>query len=224
MGTDCKPTVVIVDTYPNFDLQGPRPYDASTSFSTSLPMLHQQQNLVSPPDRDDFCSLALIQHIAAEISFANLSKLIIPIAMIHSRESHLPAGQSQLLRRLQSAESANVAVEGTDADWSGQKATDLSAHAYQSRVLQSLDAGALDVVISPLQRNRVNALIAHVYRAHKEGVRDQEAFLATKRLRKRSWVGVDEEKPYAYLRESMYVEPCHVASITFSSPSHHHPD
>jgi hypothetical protein len=43
----------------------------------------------------------------------------------------------------------------------------------------------------------------HAYRAHKDASKEQRALLEIKRGRKRSWVGVDDQKPYAYLREAM---------------------
>lgn len=36
---------------------------------------------------------------------------------------------------------------------------------------------------------------------------EQDPYLAVKRSRTRSWVGVEEEKPHAYLREAMYEIP-----------------
>ena len=70
-------------------------------------------------------------------------------------------------------------------------------------MLKYLEAGAVDVLNSPLMKDGVYGLVVHVHRAHKESVKDQAAFLATMRLRKRSWVGIDKEVPYTYLREAM---------------------
>ena len=43
----------------------------------------------------------------------------------------------------------------------------------------------------------------HAYRRYKEVSKEDSNFALTKRNRKRSWVGIDEERPYAYLREVM---------------------
>lgn len=66
-----------------------------------------------------------------------------------------------------------------------------------------LDAGAIDVLSAPLTSDRVQALSVHAYRRSKEVVREQASFVLEKRNRKLSWVGLDEERPYAYLREVM---------------------
>ena len=72
-------------------------------------------------------------------------------------------------------------------------------------MLQCLDAGALDVVQSPLDKAGIMGLTVHAYRIYKTAKKEQAGFLAqARRRRKQSWVGVEEEeKPYAYLREAM---------------------
>jgi hypothetical protein len=66
-----------------------------------------------------------------------------------------------------------------------------------------LDAGAIDVLPSPLGLDRVQGLAVHAYRTYKEVTREAASFVLEKRNRKLSWVGIDEERPYAYLREVM---------------------
>ena len=66
-----------------------------------------------------------------------------------------------------------------------------------------LDAGAIDVLPSPLGVDRVQGLAVHAYRTYKEVSREAASFVLQKRNRKLSWVGIDEERPYAYLREVM---------------------
>jgi 3',5'-cyclic-nucleotide phosphodiesterase len=58
-------------------------------------------------------------------------------------------------------------------------------------------------------------LTVHAYRIYKTAKKEQSAFLASAskfiaaaRRRKQSWVGIEDEKPYAYLREAMYL-PTH---------------
>jgi hypothetical protein len=66
-----------------------------------------------------------------------------------------------------------------------------------------LDLGATDVMASPMNIKCITNLEVHAYRAHRDAARDQKAMLELKRGRKRSWVGISEEKPFAYLREAM---------------------
>jgi len=66
-----------------------------------------------------------------------------------------------------------------------------------------LDLGAADVMISPMHTKNVTALEVHAYQAHKAAAKDQQALLELRRGRKRSWVGISDDRPFAYLREAM---------------------
>jgi hypothetical protein len=63
--------------------------------------------------------------------------------------------------------------------------------------------GAVDVIVSPLTAKCVTSLEICIYRAYKEAVHEQQMMMQVRRGRQRSWVGVNEGKPYAYLREAM---------------------
>lgn len=71
------------------------------------------------------------------------------------------------------------------------------------RISRYLDAGAVDVLPTPLTTDRIQGLAVHAYRRFKEVSREDSSFVLAKRNRKLSWVGIDEERPYAYLREVM---------------------
>ncbi|PWY87015.1 high affinity cAMP phosphodiesterase [Aspergillus heteromorphus CBS 117.55] len=70
-------------------------------------------------------------------------------------------------------------------------------------ISKCLDAGAVDVLVTPLDSCRAQALVIQAYRTRKTALREQSRFLSRKKLRKHSWVGVHDEQPYAYLREAM---------------------
>ena len=78
-----------------------------------------------------------------------------------------------------------------------------SSNVDPKQMMGCLNAGAVDAIPSPFTRERVEALASHAYRAHIQGMKEQPSYLDRKTTRKRSWVGVDEAKPYAYLREEM---------------------
>lgn len=59
------------------------------------------------------------------------------------------------------------------------------------------------MLTSPLSAERVQGLSVHAYRRFKEMSMEESSFLLEKRSRKLSWVGLDEDRPYAYLREVM---------------------
>jgi len=56
---------------------------------------------------------------------------------------------------------------------------------------------------SPMNDKCINNLEVHAYRAQLDAARDQKALVELRRGRKRSWVGICEEKPFSYLREAM---------------------
>lgn len=202
--TDLKPTLVILETFVDADHEGHDPRGASRELATPSPT-SQRPEVSLVPKADNLYSFALLQHISAEVSIKNLPKLVVPIAMIQYRESgfamrHAFTGGA----RPRPLSSSFGRLSGSPMSTS-RETSEAFAPVEPSRMLKCLDAGAIDVLTSPLQKDRVYGLAAHAYRAHIETTRDQTAFLPTKRLRKRSWVGVEDGKPFAYLRESMCV-------------------
>jgi len=126
---------------------------------------------------DDIYGMHLLVHLTSEIQSQNISKLVVPV----------------------------VLLSGVERDWAsiggGEHGTQTLPDTV--RVGRYLDAGAVDVTCSPLSKDRVHGIVIHAYRIHKEVAREQNPFLTTKRNRKLSWVGVNDAKPYAYLREAM---------------------
>lgn len=129
---------------------------------------------------DDTYGMHLLTHISSEISSKNFPNLVVPVVML----------------------------TGLDRDYSSSALPSPSIVGAQVftdtvRLSRYLDAGAVDVLSSPLSKERMYGLAIHAHRLQKEWIREEASFLATKRNRKLSWVGVDDAKPYAYLREAM---------------------
>jgi 3',5'-cyclic-nucleotide phosphodiesterase len=150
---------------------------------------------------EDIYGIRLLHHIALDIQNDTSTKLIVPIALFKPAEGGNRASLSSIQR--DSTSGAWFASSESTASGSHEPPTARQLAIEPSQMLRCLDAGAADVLITPLQQDRVFALTTHAYRARKEAKKERSAFLTTKRMRKRSWVGIDEEKPYAYLRESM---------------------
>ncbi|KAI5288933.1 3',5'-cyclic-nucleotide phosphodiesterase [Ascosphaera aggregata] len=73
----------------------------------------------------------------------------------------------------------------------------------QEELPQCLDAGAVDVLTCPLDGSKLNALKVHAYRTKKKLEKEKQRFLSPQYFRKQSWVGMEEQQPYGYLREAM---------------------
>ncbi|MCJ1392853.1 3',5'-cyclic-nucleotide phosphodiesterase [Xylographa bjoerkii] len=197
--TEYKPTLAIIDIPFNLDNQHRQErHERSAPSPTSMDL--PRETAVSS-DLKDLYSIQLLQHISNEIAYSNFSELTIPIAMIHNSEgpvASMSTGHSPRPFRNFSRLGQGGADAHLDREIHGP-----SAPVNLTRMTSCLEVGAIDVLTSPLHESRVNGLIAHAYRAHKRYSKNQVEFLATMRLKKQSWVGLDTEAPYAYLRESM---------------------
>ena len=204
---------MFVDTIAGPEVDSPRcsslqpPTPNSSPSPKSSPISGRRDHLTLQADSVAAYGLSLIQLIHTEICCSNLSKLVVLFAVTQHQLQDIQAGREGSLSPI--SPRGRLASDGSGVQgpakirWSDRDGIDISAPVEPTRLLRCLDAGAVDVLASPLQRQRIFSLTAHAYRAHKEALNDQAAFLATKRLRKRSWVGVEEEQPYGYLRESM---------------------
>ncbi|KAI9789871.1 MAG: 3',5'-cyclic-nucleotide phosphodiesterase [Candelina submexicana] len=198
IGSDLRPTMMLLDI-PSGDWSEEQLKRISREVQTPSSDSPRQQPPILP-EAGDFQGLPLLKYITSQIKYQNLSKLFIPVAILHGPDarSHPPAlsgGGSSTLGSFSTSESAPS---------SGQPANlDLQSTIDPRRLLGCMEAGAVDVLTGPLSKERVYNLVVHAYRVHKEVSREQQAYLAVKRGRKRSWVGVNEGKPYAYLREAM---------------------
>lgn len=165
---------------------------------TPSPNSHQVDGILENEPEDAY-GLKLLQWIASEIQYQSLSRLIVPVAMC-------TPPQAQHKRISVTKGRVNSGTELPLDDGLGQtsrRRTGFTTPIDQARTIKYLDIGAVDVITSPLLQERLPSLAVHAYRAHKDASKEQRALLEIKRGRKRSWVGVDDQKPYAYLREAM---------------------
>jgi hypothetical protein len=169
------PTFVILDVPYDEELRLKRlSREPRTPSPTSSRMTRRDNG-----EPDDTYGTHLLTHVSAEISSRNFSKLVVPIAMLTGLAVETPS--------VAAPSSLNKTLVLTDT----------------VKLSKYLDAGAVDVLSSPLSKDRMHGMAVHAYRLQKEFQREEASFLTTKRNRKLSWVGVDDAKPYAYLREAM---------------------
>ena len=149
-------------------------------------------------ESDESYGLQLLSRIASDLQVDEDSKLIIPVAIVR------PKRKDSYDRNLAQT-AAGIARSPYGSETAATKVVDTSDAIDPQVMLQCLDAGALDVVKSPLDKAGIMGLTVHAYRRHKMAKKEQASFMsAARKARKQSWVGVDEkEQPYSYLREAM---------------------
>ncbi|KAL1987954.1 hypothetical protein VTN96DRAFT_1478 [Rasamsonia emersonii] len=138
-------------------------------------------------ESEDSYGIQLLALLTSDLQLQEGPKLIIPVALVRPYEQ--PA--------------AKPSVEESEPDECPPD-DDLSVSLPEpSLCARCLDAGAVDILIQPLEKSRVDGLLVHAYRVRKAAQKEISRFMSVKKTRKRSWVGVHDEQPYAYLREAM---------------------
>ncbi|KAI0380897.1 HD-domain/PDEase-like protein [Hypomontagnella monticulosa] len=185
-----KPTLVLIDT----------PHDEQTLASLSPERDHSpcsevsQGGLNDDDSEEELYGLRLLERIVYETHLRSLSRLVVPIPIISFPLLRSPPAND------------GVDDEPMQPAYTGylSEAPDAAGRLTNRALLRKcLDSGAVDVMASPLHIKTLTTLEVHAYRAHKEAAREQQAALEVRRGRKRSWVGVHEDKSYSYLREAM---------------------
>jgi len=171
------------------------PHDLGTPSPTSV-----RQDPIHSFMTEDIYGMRLLRNIAVAIQNETSSKLIVPVAVLN-----IPEGTKR-------TSASSFKIDSTSGGWfvsSDSAASSIrevsTAHPFSiepSRMLRCLDAGAADVLTSPLQKDRLFGLTSHVYRAREEATKERSKFLTSGRMRKQSWVGY-EGKSYSYLLEVM---------------------
>lgn len=152
-------------------------------------------------ESEESYGLQLLFHLTSDIQVQDGLKLVVPVAILRPpepAESGPRAGSSQLPLIMRpfaySGEPATFPTEQQNAD---------QPISESKQIARCLDAGAIDVLTSPLEKSRVHGLMVHAYRTRRTAQKELSGFLANRKLRKHSWVGVHDQQPYAYLREAM---------------------
>ncbi|KAH8194405.1 hypothetical protein TruAng_011424 [Truncatella angustata] len=187
---ELKPTLVLIETPRNDP-------NAESDDASRDPSPHSRGSSNATQDTSDngIYGLRLLEKLVYETHSRNLTKLVVPIPVVTFpllQGSPRLDGSDGQFNQAQYTEYLNQEVDPT-----GKSIT--------SRALlrKCLDSGAVDVLASPIHVKALTTLEVHAYRAHKEALREQQALLEIRRGRKRSWVGVNDEQPFAYLREAM---------------------
>lgn len=181
------------------------------AISENEDILHETSN--QPTDHDRH-GVSLLQHISSQKADSKFSKMVISIAMLHEQRDGETSVSQGLGGRLTRPSSGGLDKIGRSMSSKQHEASTLGSSILEPwKVIRCLNAGASDVLSSPLSKSRIAGLTVHACRAREEARKDRAVLLAKKRVRKRSWVGFDDQKPYAYLREQMYAPNACVCSF-----------
>ena len=175
------PAIVLIDT----------PHDEQTldlnslSATSSDPLDPASSSPEIHAPEEDVYGLNLLQKLITESHLRSMAKLVVPVPIISYPDS-----------AVSDARQTDGAVES-----SAVPLNSLAAH--RPLIRKCLDLGAVDVIISPLSSKCITTLEICAYKAHRDAAREQQELLEITKGRKRSWVGVSQQKPFAYLREAM---------------------
>jgi 3',5'-cyclic-nucleotide phosphodiesterase len=206
--SDCTPILAVFDVdsdskHDHLSRLGGQKSKAFGADSQS-PRAMLQRQLTFSSEADESYGLQLLSRITSDLQVDESVKLVIPVALVRIQRKDSTATPITPIRNSHPGKDVNLSSNFEDKP----------APVDTPMMLQCLDAGALDVVPSPLNNEKIMGLTVHAYRIYKTAKKEQSAFLASAskfvaaaRRRKQSWVGIEEEKPYAYLREAMYVFP-----------------
>jgi len=153
-----------------------------------------KRELTFSSEADESYGLQLISRIASDLQVEEGVKLIIPVAVLQPQRKDSDDD---------AVHHTELAREPYGSATRPAKLADTSDIIDPHLMLQCLDAGALDVVKGPLDKAAIMGLTVHAYRIYKSAKAEQSHYLSKARGRKQSWVGVDDEQPYSYLRENM---------------------
>ncbi|KAL6832680.1 hypothetical protein V8C40DRAFT_262546 [Trichoderma camerunense] len=171
---DMTPTMVLLDT--PHDEWIPESYSNPNSSSPDPNFINRDAEIHTPDE--NLYGLTLLQRLITEAHLRSISKLVVPIPIIS-----YPETREQM-------------TDGTTEPLPAQPVS-------RKLIRRCLDLGAVDVIISPLGPKCIATLEICAYKAHRDAARDQQAMMEITKGRKRSWVGVNDQKPFAYLREAM---------------------
>ncbi|KAG8526913.1 uncharacterized protein KY384_008342 [Bacidia gigantensis] len=167
--------------------------------------------------------LCLLNRVAKEISSSKLPRTVLPVAVVHGTRQKIQRRQP-FAKTVHNRPSSGGSLSATPHS-STNMSNDLTSAIH---TLKCVDAGAIDVLDSPLQEERLHSLIVRAYRCHKDARDAQAGLLQRKRERKLSWLGNTENKPYAYLREKMVSDLmtgiCNPEEHIHLGYQHHPPD
>lgn len=171
--------ILLVDVPPGEDSSSrlPRSDRASQSPASKRPA----------KKREDPYGMDFLQHLAHVIRKEHYGSRIIPVAILSGAQT--------------TTSSKRTSVPDSSLHVPSQHGRDsLAPH------IRYFEAGAVEVMTSPLSSERVLSLPAHVHRLDVERNRRRSSTYLAPLERRTSWVGTAEDRPYSQVKDKMVSE------------------
>ncbi|KDB26522.1 hypothetical protein H109_01664, partial [Trichophyton interdigitale MR816] len=138
-----------------------------------------RRSLAFSSESEELFGLHLLSRFSADIQARETPHAIIPIAILRNVRPQ-PSPFSSSAHVLRSGK--NVVEPATKPS---------SRRPDDRQISRCLDAGAIDVLVSPIDQSRVHGLLIHAYRIRRAAQKENSRFMATsgQKIRKYSWVG-----------------------------------
>lgn len=203
------PTLLLIDV-PEDDILDLRSSMIDERASSPAP-----EHKISENENKELYGSRLLQHICAGIKDEKLSKLVIPVVVMSFPE-HEEKSQTLNMKKALHHMEADLFIPAKE-----KKRATMKLSTEQQLSVPYIDIGAVDVLGNPIQEATIPPLTVHIYRIYKEWMQGRQDTIQATRQRKRSWVGLGDSKPYAYLREAMVSGLmdgiCSLSSETFAA-------
>ena len=203
---DCTPILALFDIAPDirhdspFSSRGRRQFSSTEDDGGEFSSLHR--TLTFSSESEESYGLPLLSKIVSDLQIQEEGVLIVPIAITRTKTGMTPTFEEGP-EKADSPQGSGKSSSRPSLASSTSSTSKQPAPGDPQLMLRCLEAGAVDVVLGQLDHTRVLSLNSHTYRAYKVAKGRQSSFLSMQRTRRQSWVGMDETKPYAYLREAM---------------------
>lgn len=173
-------SVLVLIDIPNEDLIDRRPLSAKGARSPS-PSSDRRSAKDTKKEGEPY-GLSFLRHVRSEALMNNIPNVVMPVAVL----------RQSLKKGFRIADNSLFGQSDPFNPTAGEQ---------RDQTQRLLDAGAIDVVTTPVSSDRAHAMLTHAYRIQRDYFTNTYQFARARR--KSSWMGPGEVKPFSYLREAM---------------------
>jgi len=173
-------SVLVLIDIPNEDLADRKPLSRQGARSPSPSS--GRKSVGEGKQEEETYGLSFLRHIKSEALMNNIPNVVMPVAIL----------RQSLKKGFRIADNSLFGQSDPFNPTAGEQ---------RDQTQRLLDAGAIDVVTTPVSSDRAHALLTHAYRIQRDYFTNTYQFARARR--KSSWMGPGEVRPFSYLREAM---------------------